>query len=110
MSAKLDDERNTRKSTGKPVNAPRDMQKVLAALGSPIRREILALIWERDLPAGEIAAEFEVTAPTISQHLTVLRDAGLVTRASEGTFRRYRADRDVLRGLHAALWGDSAKW
>jgi DNA-binding transcriptional ArsR family regulator/uncharacterized protein YndB with AHSA1/START domain len=88
----------------------RDMQKILAALGSPIRREILALIWDDDLPAGEIAATFAVSAPTISQHLSVLRAAGLVTRRSEGTFRRYRADRDVLRGLHTALWGDSTKW
>jgi len=88
----------------------RDMQKILAALGSPIRREILALIWEHDLPAGEIAAAFEVSAPTISQHLNVLRAAGLVTRVSEGTFRRYQADQDVLRGLHTALWGDASKW
>ena len=87
----------------------RDMQKILAALTSPVRREILGLIWDRALPAGEIAAEFEVSAPTISQHLNVLRDADLVTRTSEGTFRRYRARQDVLRGLHGALW-DSAKW
>src|SRR6185437_14607347 len=109
--AKLDDERNMGKSTGaKPLPADRDMQKVLAALGSPIRREILALIWDRDLPAGDIAAAFQVSAPTISQHLNVLREAGLVNRVSEGTFRRYRARRDVLRGLHAALFGDSARW
>jgi DNA-binding transcriptional ArsR family regulator len=87
----------------------RDMQKILAALSSPVRREILGLIWDRDLPAGEIAAAFEVSAPTISQHLNVLRAAGLVRRASEGTFRRYRARQDVLQGLHGALW-DSAKW
>ena len=88
----------------------RDMQKILAALSSPIRREILGLIWDHDLPAGEIAAAFQVSAPTISQHLTVLREAGLATRVSEGTFRRYRADRGVLYGLHAALWDDAAKW
>lgn len=87
----------------------RDMQKILAALSSPVRREILGLIWDRDLPAGDIAAAFEVSAPTISQHLNVLRAAGLVSRASEGTFRRYRARQDGLRGLHGALW-DSAKW
>src|ERR1700712_3036737 len=88
----------------------RDMQRVLAALSSPIRREILALIWDRELPAGEIAAAFEVSAPTISQHLSVLRDAGLVARESEGTFRRYRARQDVLAGLNTALFGDSNKW
>ena len=89
---------------------PRDMQKILGALASPVRREILALIWDAERPAGEIAAAFEVSAPAISQHLTVLREAGLVTRSSEGTFRRYRANHAVLRGLHTALWGDSSKW
>jgi DNA-binding transcriptional ArsR family regulator len=88
----------------------RDIQRILAALGSPIRREILALIWDADLPAGEIAAAFRVSAPTISQHLNVLRGAGLVTRVSEGTFRRYRARHDVLRGLHAAVFTDPTKW
>jgi DNA-binding transcriptional ArsR family regulator/uncharacterized protein YndB with AHSA1/START domain len=86
-----------------------DVQRVLTALGSPIRREILALIWDRELPAGEIAAAFEVTAPTVSQHLTVLRDAGLVTMTAQANFRRYRARPDALRNLHAALAG-STKW
>ena len=57
----------------------RDIQKVITALTSPIRREILALIWDREVPAGEIAAAFAVTKPTISQHLAVLREAGLAT-------------------------------
>jgi DNA-binding transcriptional ArsR family regulator/uncharacterized protein YndB with AHSA1/START domain len=87
----------------------RDMQKILGALASPIRREILALIWEQELPAGEIAAAFDVTKPTISQHLAVLRDAGAVTMTATGTFRRYHARQDVLRGLHAAF-EDSLKW
>jgi DNA-binding transcriptional ArsR family regulator len=87
-----------------------DVQRTLSALSSPIRREILALIAERDLPAGEIAAAFHVTAPTISQHLAVLRDAGLVTMEVDGNFRRYRARRDALRSLHATLWVDSSKW
>ena len=87
-----------------------DVQKVISALSSPIRREILGLIWDRDLPAGEIAAAFEVTAPTISQHLTVLRDAGLVTMQADGNFRRYRARKDAVRGLHASLWVNASKW
>lgn len=89
--------------------ATRDIQKVIEALTSPIRREILALIWDCELPAGQIAGTFDVTKPTISQHLGVLREAGLVTCRVAGTSRRYRARREVLRGLHAAL-GDSAKW
>ncbi|HLX50454.1 MAG TPA: metalloregulator ArsR/SmtB family transcription factor [Streptosporangiaceae bacterium] len=87
----------------------RDIQKVLAALTSPIRREILALIWDRELPAGRIAEAFAVTKPTISQHLAVLRESGLVTARVAGTSRRYQARQESLRGLHAAL-GDPAKW
>ena len=87
-----------------------DLQRTLSALSSPVRREILALIWDRDLPAGEIAAAFRVRAPTISQHLAVLRDAGLVTMEAHGNFRRYRARREVVRGLHAHLWVNSSKW
>jgi DNA-binding transcriptional ArsR family regulator/uncharacterized protein YndB with AHSA1/START domain len=87
----------------------RDIQKVIDALTSPIRREILTLIWDREVPAGEIAAEFAVTKPTVSQHLAVLRDAGLVTATAVGTSRRYRARQEVLSGLRAAL-GDSSKW
>lgn len=87
----------------------RDLQKVLEALTSPIRREILALIWDREVAAGQIAAAFEVTKPTISQHLAVLRGAGLVTAKVAGTSRLYRARPDTLRGLHAAL-GTQDKW
>ena len=87
----------------------RDIQKVIAALASPIRREILALIWDREVPAGEIAAAFAVTKPTISQHLAVLREAGLATATVAGTSRRYRARQEALRGLHAAL-GNPGKW
>lgn len=81
----------------------------MAALGSPIRREILGLIWDRELPAGAIADAFEVTAPTISQHLAVLRDSGLVTMTAAGTSRLYRARKEAVAGLHGALEG-SLKW
>jgi len=87
----------------------RDIDKVMAALTSPVRRDILGLIWERELPAGEIAASFALTKPTISQHLAVLREAGLVTMAPAGTSRRYRARHEALQGLHAALEA-STKW
>jgi DNA-binding transcriptional ArsR family regulator/uncharacterized protein YndB with AHSA1/START domain len=92
----------------------RDIQKVLAALASPVRREILGLIWDRELSAGQIAAAFPVTKPTISQHLAVLREAGLAESTAVGTSRRYRARRDTLRGLRAALGGaalgGAGKW
>src|SRR6202047_3915484 len=87
----------------------RDIQKILAALASPVRREILNLIWDRELSAGEIAAAFPVTKPTISQHLAVLREAGLATATAVGTSRRYRARTEALRGLHGAL-GSPGKW
>jgi uncharacterized protein YndB with AHSA1/START domain len=63
----------------------------LRALSDPRRRGILDLIREVELPAGEIARRFEVTRPAISQHLSVLRDAGLVSERRQGTRRFYRA-------------------
>jgi len=87
----------------------RDIQRIIGALKSPIRREILTLIWDREVPAGEIAAAFDLTKPTISQHLAVLREAGLVTTTARGTFRHYRARQDVLRGLQGAL-DTPGKW
>jgi DNA-binding transcriptional ArsR family regulator len=87
----------------------RDIQKVLAALNSPVRREILGLIWDRELSAGEIAAAFPVTKPTISQHLAVLREADLASSTAVGTSRRYRARQNTLRGLHGAL-DSPGKW
>ncbi len=87
----------------------RDIDKVMAALSSPVRREIVGLLWDQELPAGAIAAAFDLTKPTISQHLAVLRDAALVTMTAAGTSRRYRARRETLQGLHGAL-EDSVKW
>jgi DNA-binding transcriptional ArsR family regulator len=87
----------------------RDIDKVMGALSSPVRREILALIWDREMPAGQIATAFAVTKPTVSQHLAVLKDAGLVTMSRAGTSRRYRASQIALTGLHGAL-ESSFKW
>jgi DNA-binding transcriptional ArsR family regulator/uncharacterized protein YndB with AHSA1/START domain len=87
----------------------RDMQKVIAALSSPVRRDIVALVWDSARPAGEIAAAFDLTKPTISQHLAVLRQAGLVAVAASGTSRLYRARPEALAGLRAALTS-SDKW
>ena len=89
--------------------ALRDVQRVMAALGSPVRREILALVWDRELAAGHIAAAFDLSKPTISQHLAVLVDAGLVSRRVAGTSRRYQAQPAALTGLRGALSG-STKW
>ena len=87
----------------------RDIQQIIAALSSPVRREILSLIWERELRAGDIASAFSVTKPTVSQHLGVLREAGLVTARVHGTSRLYQARKEQLSGLRGAL-EDPGKW
>ncbi|HWM06436.1 MAG TPA: metalloregulator ArsR/SmtB family transcription factor [Actinophytocola sp.] len=92
------------------AGAETDVQSVLEALSSPVRREILWLIWREELPAGQIAAGSGVTAPTVSEHLRVLRRAGLVNMRVDGTFRRYRARQDGVRGLQAMLLGETQKW
>ncbi len=66
------------------------MDTVLSALVEPNRREILRLVHREELPAGRIASHFRVSRPAISQHLRVLRDAGLVAERREGTRRLYR--------------------
>ena len=70
---------------------------------SPRRREILRLVWDRELSAGEIAAGFDVSWPAISQNLAVLRDAGLVVERREGNRRLYRADRAAAGPVAAVL-------
>ncbi|MFL5644173.1 MAG: metalloregulator ArsR/SmtB family transcription factor [Chloroflexota bacterium] len=67
------------------------MDLALQALAEPRRREILAVIGEGELSAGEIASRFAVTRPAISQHLAVLRAAGLVVERRDGTRRLYRS-------------------
>jgi len=72
---------------------------VTRAIAEPRRREILALVRERELSAGEIASRFEITRPAVSQHLGVLRDAGLLNERRDGTRRLYRARPEGLAGL-----------
>lgn len=79
------------------------MQEVLDAISSPRRREILRLVWDRELAAGDIAARFEVTWPAVSQNLRILRDAGLVIERREANRRLYRADPSALGSFRAAL-------
>ena len=75
----------------------------LKAIAAPRRREILALVRREELPAGVIAAHFDVTRPAVSQHLTVLREAGLVTERRDGTRRLYRARPEGLAPLRSFL-------
>lgn len=69
------------------------------AVAEPRRREILRLVWDAELSAGEIAERFDVTFGAVSQHLKVLRDSGLVTLRQEGKKRFYRADRAAMGPL-----------
>jgi DNA-binding transcriptional ArsR family regulator len=85
------------------------VQAALDALAEPRRREILALVCDRELAAGEIAANFDVTRSAISQHVGVLKQAGLVTERREGTKRLFRARPEGLADLRSFLdefWSD----
>ena len=81
------------------------MQTVVQAISEPRRREILQLVRDKELAAGEIAAQFDVTRPAISQHLTVLKEAGLLSERREGTRRLYRARPEGLAELRSFLDG-----
>jgi DNA-binding transcriptional ArsR family regulator len=86
------------------------VQAVLEAVVEPRRREILRLVRTRETTAGEIAARFpEVSRPTVSQHLRVLRDAGLLHERREGTRRLYRTRVEGLtevRAFFEEFWDD----
>ena len=81
------------------------MEAALKAIAEPRRRRILALVRDAELSAGEIAAHFDVTRPAISQHLTVLKEAGLVSERRNGTRRLYQARPEGLAELKTFLDG-----
>jgi len=90
-----------------------DSFKVLA---EPRRRQILSLIWNRELAAAEIASHFDVTFGAVSQHLAVLREASFVTVRKDGNRRLYRADeialgpfKDVLETMWAKTLSNLAE-
>lgn len=85
-----------------------------AALGDPVRREILALLGNRELSAGQIAERFAISRPAVSRHLRVLRESGLVTDEVEGRNRLYRLNDAALerieqwvRAVRGARWTDA---
>src|SRR5438309_475262 len=73
----------------------------IGALGDPTRRAIFEQLQGGPRAVGEIARELPVSRPAVSQHLRVLKDAGLVTERREGTRRLYRLDPDGLADLRA---------
>lgn len=86
------------------------MEAALQAIAEPRRRAILRLVRDDERTAGEIAEHFEVTRPAISQHLRVLKEAGLVNERRDGTRRFYRIRPEGLRELRRFLeefWQES---
>jgi DNA-binding transcriptional ArsR family regulator len=75
----------------------------LQVIAAPRRLRILELVWDQELSAGEIAAQFEVSWPAISQHLRVLKEAGFVVERRQGTSRIYRTDRAALGSLRSVV-------
>ena len=78
------------------------LQQTLKALADPIRREILNLLKKGHMPAGEITAHFSVSAPAISRHLSVLKEADLIRDTREGKFIYYEINTSVLE--ETMLW------
>ena len=84
----------------------------MAALADPTRRAIFERLREGPRPVGELARGLPVSRPAVSQHLRVLKEAGLVTERRDGTRRLYRARPETLAELRAALeafWDDSLR-
>lgn len=76
-----------------------DLEVLLRAVGNSTRRSILSIVWENDLAAGDIAAQIDLAAASVSEHLKVLRKAGLVTVDKQGTSWIYRAERSAITRL-----------
>jgi DNA-binding transcriptional ArsR family regulator len=92
-------------ATADPFAAP------FSALGDPHRRQILSLLGDHDLSVAEIASALPISRPAVSRHLRLLKDAGLVAEAPEGTRRIYRLQQegvDAVRAYLEQVWGESA--
>jgi len=83
--------------------------EVALAIADPVRRRVLELVRDREVPAGELADQFDISRPAVSRHLRVLREAGLVKERRDGRLRLYRADPaplDQLRRWLDSYWAD----
>jgi DNA-binding transcriptional ArsR family regulator len=90
--------------------APTEPDAVLRALADPHRRQILRLVQHTELPAGQIASQFELTQQAVSLHLAVLKRAGLLGERRQGTRRLYSLRTESLQPLRALLdefWPDA---
>ena len=81
----------------------RAVEAAIRAIAERHRREIVRLVRDRELTAGQIASHFEVSRPAVSQHLRILKDSGLVTERRQGTRRYYKARVEGLAELRAFL-------
>jgi len=81
------------------------MDVTYKALADPTRRAILELLRDGDRTAGEIAAEFDIAWPSVSHHLTVLRNANLISAERDGQYIRYSLDTTVIQEIVADLIG-----
>ncbi|NCB98129.1 MAG: ArsR family transcriptional regulator [Bacteroidia bacterium] len=75
------------------------MNDVFKAMNDPVRREILKMLRQGDMTAGEISARFDMTAPSISHHLDKLKRAGLVTTIKKGQFVLYSINTTIINDL-----------
>ena len=99
------------------MNNPSSLQPTLRALADPTRREILEILKNGAMPAGEIAEHFSITGAAISRHLSVLKEADLVRDHREGKFIFYDINLSVLQEIlvwignfKAARETSSGKW
>jgi DNA-binding transcriptional ArsR family regulator len=99
-----------RSETGQQVDAERSVDAVLKALADRHRRQILRLVQQHEMPAGEIAAQFAMTQQAVSLHLSVLKQAGLVVDRRDGARRLYRFRPEALQPVRTVLdefWPDA---
>ena len=82
------------------------MKQIWSALADATRREIIDLLKERDMTAGEIVAKFDLTNASISYHLAILKDAGLVTTTKQAQTITYSLNMTVFQQFIGSL----AKW
>lgn len=96
--------------SAKSPEAPQTPDAVLRALADPHRRQILRLVQHTELAAGQIAARFSLTQQAVSQHIGVLKQAGLLSERREGTRRLYSMRHESLepvRLLLSEFWPDA---
>ncbi|MBE6753488.1 MAG: winged helix-turn-helix transcriptional regulator [Ruminococcaceae bacterium] len=85
------------------------MNDAWKALADPTRRRILELLRKRDMNAGEIAAEFDISKPSISNHLGILKSAGLVDTIRQGQNIIYSINTSVFEDILSAIYGFTKK-